>query len=152
MCGKVKRILSIVLLFVILLCMTACGREKQQGQKDVDSSATRRTEEDTVKKDSSVKENTDILVAYFSCTGTTKPLAEYTVVRQGIAVFFYSTYSCFIPPPFPITYIVLYKSVLTKRSVCFFFCIRSPPASLDFRKKSGLEEKQLKYQPRKVMF
>lgn len=72
-----KRILSIVMLFAILLCMTACGNENQQGQTDAGSSATRKTEEDTVKKDSQSKENTDILVAYFSCTGTTKPLAEY---------------------------------------------------------------------------
>ena len=63
---------------------------------------------------------------------------------------FYSTFSYFIPSPFPIIYIVLYKSVLSKRSVCFFFCIRSPPANLGFRKKSRLEEKQLKYQPQKV--
>lgn len=72
-----KRILSIVMLFSILLCMTACGNENQQGQTDAGSSATRKTEGDTVKKDSQSKENTDILVAYFSCTGTTKPLAEY---------------------------------------------------------------------------
>ena len=75
---------------------------------------------------------------------------KHTVVRPGIAVFFYSTYSYLFPPPFPIAYIVLYKSVLTRRLVCFFFCIRSPPSNLDYRKKSRLEEKQLKYQPRKV--
>lgn len=48
-----KRILSIVLLFAILLCMTACGNENQQGQTDADSSALRKMEEDTVKKNSS---------------------------------------------------------------------------------------------------
>ena len=47
-----KRILSIVLLFAILLCMTACGNENQQGQTDADSSAIRKMEGDTVKKDS----------------------------------------------------------------------------------------------------
>ena len=52
MCGKVKRILSIVLLFASLPCMTVCGNEKQQGQTDADSSAIRKMEGDTVKKDS----------------------------------------------------------------------------------------------------
>lgn len=47
-----KRILSIVLLLTILLCMMACGNENQQGQTDADSSAIRKMEEDTVKKDS----------------------------------------------------------------------------------------------------
>lgn len=89
-------------------------------------------------------------------TGKQKPKIKYKIymgnaaVRQGIAVFFYSTYFCLFPPLFPITFIFLYKSVLAIRLVCFFFCIRSPPASLGFRKKSRLEEKQLKYQPKTV--
>ena len=74
-----KRIICIVLLFAALLCMAACGNEvrQEQGTTGAENSTAERTEEDGVKKDSGSKENTDILVAYFSCTGTTKSLAEY---------------------------------------------------------------------------
>ena len=74
-----KRIICIVLLFAALLCMAACGNEarQEQGTMGAENSTAERTEKDGVKKDSRSKENTDILVAYFSCTGTTKPLAEY---------------------------------------------------------------------------
>ena len=88
-------------------------------------------------------------------TGYQKLEIEYdiyivnTAVRQGIAVFFCSTYSCLFPLPFPITYIVLYKSVLTKRSVCFFFCIRSPPANLGFRKKIRIGGKTVEISAKK---
>lgn len=77
MCALMKKGFRIVLMFAVLLCMTACGSENQQGQTDSDRDAARITEEDTVKKNNQSKENTDVLVAYFSCTGTTKPLAEY---------------------------------------------------------------------------
>lgn len=72
-----KKCISIVLMFTILLCMTACGDKNRQEQTDAGSSVAGITEEDTAEKDIQQKENTNILVAYFSCTGNTKPLAEY---------------------------------------------------------------------------
>ena len=63
------------LLAVILLCMAACG--KKQEKTDMEDSTAKRPEEESVQKDSQLGENTDILVAYFSCTGTTKKLAGY---------------------------------------------------------------------------
>ena len=70
-----KRMIYLSLLFAVLLCMAACGKEQET--TDQEGSAAKRTEEDSVKKDSLPGENTDILVAYFSCTGTTKKLAGY---------------------------------------------------------------------------
>lgn len=87
--------------------------------------------------------------------GYQKPKIKYkihiqnTAIQQGIAVFFYSTYSCLFPPPFPITYIFLYKSVLTIRSVCFFFCIRSPPSNLDYCKKIEIGGKTVEISAKK---
>ena len=52
-----KKEFRIILMFVVLLCLTACGSKNQQGQTDTDGSVTRKTEEDTVKKDSQPKEN-----------------------------------------------------------------------------------------------
>ena len=57
MCVLMKKEFRIVLMFVVLLCLTACGSKNQQGQTDTDGSVTRKTEEDTVKKDSQSKEN-----------------------------------------------------------------------------------------------
>lgn len=77
MCEIMKRLFGIVLLFAMFVCMMACSNKYQQKQTDAGSSVSKRTEESTVMKNDQSKENTDILVAYFSCTGTTKPLAEY---------------------------------------------------------------------------
>ncbi|MDE6636097.1 MAG: aldo/keto reductase, partial [Lachnospiraceae bacterium] len=72
-----KRLCSIVILFALLVGMTACGNNSQTGQADADSGATSKKEAGTMNRNEQSKEHTDILVAYFSCTGTTKPLAEY---------------------------------------------------------------------------
>lgn len=82
-----KRLCSIIILFAVLVGMTACGNKNQTGQRDAssgatsnketNSSVTSNDEADTMKRNNQSKETTNILVAYFSCTGTTKPLAEY---------------------------------------------------------------------------
>lgn len=72
-----KRLFGIILLFAMFGCIMACGNKNQQKQADPDNSVSKKREESTVKKNDQPKETTDILVAYFSCTGTTKTLAEY---------------------------------------------------------------------------
>lgn len=72
-----KKLCSIIILFAVLAGLMACGNHSQTGQTDANSGATSKKEADAMKQDGQSKENTDVLVAYFSCTGTTKPLAEY---------------------------------------------------------------------------
>lgn len=72
-----KRLCSMILLLAALSCLAACGKGSQIGQTDADSGTTSRKEESVMQQSGQSKGNTDILVAYFSCTGTTKPLAEY---------------------------------------------------------------------------
>ena len=84
---------------------------------------------------------------------------EHTALQQGKAVFFYSTFSHSIPPPFPIKHIILYKSVLATWPVCFFFFraksvavffhSRAPPSNSDFQ-KIRIGGKTMRYQPKKV--
>lgn len=72
-----KRLCSIILLLAVLSCLTACGKSSQTGQTDANSGATSQKEESVMNQSGQSNKNTNILVAYFSCTGTTKPLAEY---------------------------------------------------------------------------
>lgn len=72
-----KRLCSMILLLAVLSCLTACGKGSQTGQTDANSGTTSQKEESIMNQSGQSKENTNILVAYFSCTGTTKPLAEY---------------------------------------------------------------------------
>ena len=72
-----KRICSIIILLAVLAGLTACGNSSQTGQTDASSGATSKKEAGAMNQNGQPKENTNILVAYFSCTGTTKPLAEY---------------------------------------------------------------------------
>ena len=72
-----KRLCSIIILLAVLAGLTACGNSSQTGQTDASSGATSKKEAGAMNQNGQPKENTNILVAYFSCTGTTKPLAEY---------------------------------------------------------------------------
>ena len=72
-----KRLYSMLLLIAVLSCLTACGKGSQTEQTDANSGTTNQKEESVMNQSGQSKENTNILVAYFSCTGTTKPLAEY---------------------------------------------------------------------------
>lgn len=72
-----KRLCNIIILLVVLAGLTACGNSNQTGHTDADSDAKNKKEAGAMNRNGQPKENTNILVAYFSCTGTTKPLAEY---------------------------------------------------------------------------
>ena len=72
-----KRICSIILLFAVLAGLVACGNSSQTGQTDANSGATSKKGAGAMNRNGQSAENTNILVAYFSCTGTTKPLAEH---------------------------------------------------------------------------
>lgn len=72
-----KRLCNIIILLVVLAGLTACGNSNQTGYADADSDAKNKKESGAMNQNGQPKENTNILVAYFSCTGTTKPLAEY---------------------------------------------------------------------------
>ena len=73
-----KRITAIFLTLMLLFCLAACSSES--GQSDVTSSSNESTATDTDNGDDNVKDETEasnILVVYFSATGTTKQIAEY---------------------------------------------------------------------------
>ena len=74
-----KRITAIFLTLMLLFGLAACSFES--GQSDVEtSSGNKSTATDTDNGDDNVKDETEasnILVVYFSATGTTKQIAEY---------------------------------------------------------------------------
>ena len=65
-----KRIVSIIMAAVVLVSLTACGNNTQAETKGAETAA----ESDSNKPASA--EKPDVLVAYFSATGTTKGVAE----------------------------------------------------------------------------
>ncbi|MDE6233631.1 MAG: aldo/keto reductase [Lachnospiraceae bacterium] len=71
-----KRISCMALIVIMLICMAACGKENRSGENDTDVVSKATSDALTNNNKNSMK-NTNILVAYFSCTGTTKTLAEY---------------------------------------------------------------------------
>ena len=82
-----KRLISAVLLLAMIFCCTACGgNEEQNENSNSDVASDESTAPISDQEKESVKNNTEenesevlskILVAYFSATGTTRPLAEY---------------------------------------------------------------------------
>ena len=74
-----KRITAMLLTLMLLFALAACGNES--GQSDIDSSSgNESTAADTEEGDDNVTDGTqanNILVVYFSATGTTKQTAEY---------------------------------------------------------------------------
>ena len=74
-----KRITAIFLTLMLLFGLAACSNES--GQSDAEtSSSNESTEKDTGNGDNNLNEETEgsnILVVYFSATGTTKQIAEY---------------------------------------------------------------------------
>lgn len=87
-CSGMKKWMSIVLIFSILFGVTACGNaadiEMQEERHDLETVRSEEMQESTQEiespADKTQQENsmdTNILVVYFSSTGTTKALAEY---------------------------------------------------------------------------
>ena len=94
---KMKRIIAVFLLLICVLGLAACNNNKDQketissesiaptsGQEN--ESEENNTEENNTEENNTEENNTEenegdnlskILVAYFSATGTTRPLAEY---------------------------------------------------------------------------
>ena len=75
-----KKILSVICVFSMMFLMTACG--SQNGESDNNSTSSSQIDdaaksEQTYNTQQNKEEGQDILVAYFSATGTTKTLAGY---------------------------------------------------------------------------
>lgn len=109
---KFRNMIGIVCMMAILVCLTACGSSSgsqetdgkpdtpettasQQAETDesLDTSAARPTGEqdapvvEPTDTEETEKENSKVLVAYFSATGTTKTLAEYAADAMGADLY-----------------------------------------------------------------
>ena len=85
---KIKILFAVLMIFTMLLGLTACGSANSNGTSDTQASEAQNTSEENAAAtapDKASAENTsaedtsdhsDILVAYFSATGTTKGVAE----------------------------------------------------------------------------
>ena len=84
-----KRITAMLLTLMLLFGLAACSTES--GQSDIDtSSGNESTATDTGNGDDNLNEETEvnnILVAYFSATGTTKQIAEYAADILGADIY-----------------------------------------------------------------
>lgn len=84
-----KRMTAIFLTLMLLFGLAACSTES--GQSDIDtSSGNESTATDTDNGDDNVKDETEtnnILVVYFSATGTTKQVAEYAADILGADIY-----------------------------------------------------------------
>ena len=71
-----KRIVNVLITLMILLGLAACNSntEQKESDKSIDNKVTSQ-EKDIVKNEDTITNN--ILIAYFSATGTTKTLAKY---------------------------------------------------------------------------
>ncbi|MCD8151421.1 MAG: flavodoxin [Clostridiales bacterium] len=99
-----KRIISLFLLICMITVLTACGFENTESSSDSENSAASNTnlqpeiENESEETDISVYESSDeesdstsadnkILVAYFSCTGTTEQIAEWIAEETGAELY-----------------------------------------------------------------
>ena len=85
---KIKKLFTVLMIFTVLLGLTACGSANSNGASDTQAAEVQNTAEESAAAtapDKASAENTsaedtsdhsDILVAYFSATGTTKGVAE----------------------------------------------------------------------------
>ena len=84
-----KRITAIFLTLMLLFGLAACSNES--GQSDIEpSSGNESTATDTEKGDDNVTDETEannILVVYFSATGTTKQISEYAADILGADIY-----------------------------------------------------------------
>lgn len=91
-----KRYLSFMLTIVLMFCMTACGESKpsepennasqNQSESQMQDDNTKNLNNEEIIEGEQMK-NANILVVYFSRTGTTKPLAEYAAEYLNADIF-----------------------------------------------------------------
>ena len=94
-----KRIVGVLFSLVLILTLSACGnRVPSENSKEIASVETEdeeteneETENEKTENDSSDKQEEDVsaktLVVYFSCTGTTKNIAEYAAEISGADLY-----------------------------------------------------------------
>ena len=85
-----RRIVSLLLSFMMIFALAACGQsaasEKQEEiQPDTETETELSETVSTEEQEADV--STKTLVVYFSCTGTTKPLAEYAAEILGADLY-----------------------------------------------------------------
>ena len=93
---KVKTLLAVLMVFTMLLGLTACGSTNSNGTSSAqtpeaensseENVTTAATEADSTNESTAVDDSTahsDVLVAYFSATGTTKGVAERIAAVTG---------------------------------------------------------------------
>ena len=81
---KSRKMIGIVCMMAMLVCLTACG--SSGGSQETDGKSD--TSETTVlQPEKTGEENSKVLVAYFSATGTTKTLAEYAADAMGADLY-----------------------------------------------------------------
>lgn len=112
---RIRKMIGIICMIAMLVCLTACGSsngsQETDGktntfgapettvsqQEETDESLDTGAEEPTVEQDAPAadptdteetgEENSKVLVAYFSATGTTKTLAEYAADAMGADLY-----------------------------------------------------------------
>lgn len=86
-----KKVIGIILLLIMGLSITACGQlnevgtsstgqtqnEPESEQPEETQQTTTSSEMDASESEQEVPEGSNVLIAYFSCTGTTETMAEY---------------------------------------------------------------------------
>lgn len=85
-----RRIVSLLLSFALIFTLTACGQSAISEKREETQPAVQKTEEpseviSTGEQEADVSAKT--LVVYFSCTGTTKLLAEYAAEITGADLY-----------------------------------------------------------------
>ena len=75
-----KKILSIIMMTVLLTSLAACGNSSQTEAKETTAAAE---EQEAPAESSETASHSDVLVAYFSATGTTKGVAERIAAVTG---------------------------------------------------------------------
>jgi len=76
-----RKIVSLLLSFGMIFALAACSQSAASEKQEQIQSAVQKTEE----QEADV--STKTLVVYFSCTGTTKPLAEYAAEILGADLY-----------------------------------------------------------------
>lgn len=77
-----KRIISIIVVMILISSMTACAQ--QTGKNLLPKNTNQKTQ---MTPESSDEQSSNVLVAYFSITGTTEPLAKYAAEYLNADIF-----------------------------------------------------------------